>query len=317
MPTVFDALVRHQLYLEGLKAGRAQDTDAKLLQLDKAIRAELANLRYDEMGMLTKAQLALFVKQLRVVAWSVLNPYMTELLKWLEAFMAEDRKLLVAMFAQADDEPELAVDLATPDSDKLLAAAMGTIMGANGLLVLAFLKGSTAYGVVQMENLVRQGYANNWTRRELEAAILGTDAARRRDGAFARFARGLHATNNTIIQHVAAQANWNVAKGLFREYEWVSILDGGTTAICRDRDGNLYLYSNGPIPPAHVGCRSSIMPVIDGQRSPNDSFNAWAKRQPASVIRDLFGETIPNKFEAARPLTLSQFAGKRSLILTP
>lgn len=315
MPTVFDTLVRHQLYLEGLKAGRVIETDAKLRELDKAIREQLSKLRYDEMGMLTKAQLMLFVRSLREVSWSILNPYTAELTKWLEAFMREDRALFVALFADAAEVEEDAVP--APDDDRLWGVATAAIMGANGLLALNFLRGSAAYGVVTFENLVRQGYANNWTRRELEAAMLGTEAARRGDGALARIRRGMNAANGTIIQHLSAQANWNVAKSLFKEYEWVSILDEGTTRICRERDGNRYLYANGPIPPAHVGCRSTIAPVIGNRRAPDLSFGAWARQQPDAVRRDLFGDRTPSKFEAVRPLTLSQFAGKRSLILTP
>lgn len=62
-------------------------------------------------------------------------------------------------------------------------------------------------------------------------------------------------------------------------YRWVSILDNATTQICRSLDGQVFGFGSGPVPPAHVNCRSSIIAELLGR---------WLKRGPSGrfVKRD-------------------------------
>lgn len=62
-------------------------------------------------------------------------------------------------------------------------------------------------------------------------------------------------------------------------YRWISILDGKTTQICRSLDGQVFPFGTGPLPPAHVNCRSSIIAEMLGR---------WLKRGPSGrfVKRD-------------------------------
>lgn len=54
-------------------------------------------------------------------------------------------------------------------------------------------------------------------------------------------------------------------------YRWVSILDNATTQICRSLDQQVFRFGEGPLPPAHGNCRSSIVAEIIGR---------WLKRGP-------------------------------------
>jgi SPP1 gp7 family putative phage head morphogenesis protein len=96
---------------------------------------------------------------------------------------------------------------------------------------------------------------------------------------------------DTATQHVSMLAQAAVASTLYRRYEWVSVIDAVTTAVCRERNGKIYIYGEGPIPPAHPRCRSSIVPITVG----NDlddvpaSYYAWIKKQPKSVQDDILG----------------------------
>ena len=47
------------------------------------------------------------------------------------------------------------------------------------------------------------------------------------------------------------------------EYRYVSTLDSRTSAVCRNLDGQVFKYNEGPTPPQHFGCRSTTVAVIN------------------------------------------------------
>lgn len=66
----------------------------------------------------------------------------------------------------------------------------------------------------------------------------------------------------TVIQHVASVgrtetmvANSDLVKG----HQWVSTFDSRTTAQCQGLDGREFKIGDGPLPPIHVNCRSTII----------------------------------------------------------
>jgi SPP1 gp7 family putative phage head morphogenesis protein len=48
------------------------------------------------------------------------------------------------------------------------------------------------------------------------------------------------------------------------KWRFLATLDGRTSAICREEDGKIYKVGEGPIPPLHPYCRSTITAVVDG-----------------------------------------------------
>lgn len=308
---VFDAIVRHQLYIEGLKAGRAQVLQTSFRKAVEELRKTLALERFGELGNLTKARLRELVRLIREAMRGVFDPYVADTIQWLEFYMREDRSLLGAIYKPYGD-----VEL-FPTSERIWSLATNQPMGANGVLPLAFLRTFGLNVPTQIERSVLQVAANNGTVENLIASVIGTRAANNRDGVLNRLFKQGVAVNNTVIQHIAAQTNFNTSKAIFDEYEWISILDDVTTRICRSRDGLRWRYGAGPIPPAHVGCRSNISPVIDGQAVPPLNWSQWSSEQPEALIRDLFGtSTAPSSFTSPRALTLEEFKAKRSLILS-
>jgi hypothetical protein len=115
---------------------------------------------------------------------------------------------------------------------------------------------------------------------------------------------------------MSAQAAMSTAKKVFNKYEWVSVIDDGTTNICLGRNGKIYVFGRGPVPPAHVGCRSIIVPDYGRAGSPELRFSMWAASQPAAFINDAFDAAPSSRYKGSAALTLSQYEGKRSLILT-
>lgn len=74
----------------------------------------------------------------------------------------------------------------------------------------------------------------------------------------------------TEMSRVMGQAQTQIYKdsGVVEKVLWDATLDGKTSDICRERDGNLYELNNVPKFPAHPFERSCLVPVVDGW-SPN------------------------------------------------
>jgi hypothetical protein len=117
-----------------------------------------------------------------------------------------------------------------------------------------------------------------------------------------------NAVVETSFAHIASIVSQAIASAMFAHYVWVSIIDGSTTAICRERDDNVYRYGVGPIPPAHYRCRSVTVPLasIVGKMDTPTLF-AWMRKQPADVQRELLGKEAFSLLSSGK-LTAKEFA---------
>lgn len=105
-------------------------------------------------------------------------------------------------------------------------------------------------------------------------------------------------------------------------YRWISILDNHTSLICQGLDYKVFLFGQGPLPPAHPNCRSSIIAEVPGKwlrRGPlgrfikkderkaagadgteavdgKVSYYEWLKTQPEAFQNDALGVTRATLF---------------------
>lgn len=314
---LYDIVNRHQIYLEGLKAGQVAGFGKVIRAFDELIRDEFSKLSYDQLSNMTKAALTVFVAKFKKALIGVYNPWLTSQLEWFEAYIRADTDLWVEVYS--GHSPDKADDFAEAEDESnygaIFAAWKNAPLGANGVLPLDMLTGMIGGQIAQTLNTIRRGYSSGWTPAEAIAAIRGTAGKKYRDGLLNKFNNQAAASLNTIIQAAAAQANGNVARRVWLEYEWVSILDDRTTKICRRLDGKHWPFGKGPLPPAHVGCRSDIKPW-DGIPSPDETFSAWASRQSARFRDDAFDGNAPASYEGSKALSLEQFRAKGGLILS-
>jgi SPP1 gp7 family putative phage head morphogenesis protein len=304
MAELFDVVVRHQIYLEGLKRGRNADFPKVLAQLDRALRTGLAHIDYASLSEASKRKLNDLLVALRKSMRAIFDPWLKLLVEWLERFMQVEVEAFNAYFG-GNIEPAsvLASSKTEPMSD--------------GLFWLPLLRGSAAYSMMKIERLVIAGYANQTPTDEIIRGLLGTKAKSFKDGIGRTLDNQTTAAVATVMQHLSAQASMNVAKSIFGEYEWLSVLDDVTTRICRDRDGKRYVYGRGPMPPAHMRCRSTTMPVPPGAGpTPDIGFAMWASRQSSDFINDAFDGQAPKRYEGSAALTLDQYTAKRAFILS-
>lgn len=314
--SLLDAIIRHQLYLEGLKLGQRREFAGALGEVERIIQQQLSVMPANTIGGMTKAQLVVMLRGLKRQLWGVFNPEIAGFVKFLENYLAADRSLWIELFAAKTGTPIAKLALA-PTATRMFAAAAAEPMGANGVLMIKFVEASRASAVVAVLNELGKARSQHWTREQTVNAIVGTRGAAKKDGVLHRIANQQAAVTNTVMQHLSASANHAVGKQAFAEYEWVSVLDDVTTQVCRGRDGKKFQYGKGPLPPAHVNCRSTVKPlgVNTGEVDYLDTFAKWAKATPETVLKDIFKDGEAD-VRNVKPLTLEQFKTKRNIILS-
>lgn len=327
MATLYDTVVRHQVYLEGLKLGTAAQFNLAALKLNTDIRNELAGLTVSSIGDMSRRALLGLIQRLKAIALKHFTVWFTDIIKFLEDFMDTDFDLyshIIAATGAFDKEPEQ-----PDDKHKAFLAYMALPMAAVGLAPAAFLKSFMATSMGRIQRAVNMASVDAVTPSALSAILTGTNVTgtarsssnttaaqanlSARDGLVSTFQRQAQAATSTVVQHISAQVASEVNGSLTDKYIWISVIDSATTPICFSRNGNIYIVGKGPVPPAHVGCRSTTLPD-DGEPAPHESFSEFIDRQPQDFVDDAFDGKRTKTYEGTKALTLSEFAGKEAKI---
>jgi len=70
-------------------------------------------------------------------------------------------------------------------------------------------------------------------------------------------------TSVNQVSNTASQETYKANSEVTKKYRYVATLDSNTTLLCASKDGKLFDYEEGPMPPLHFNCRSTTVPVID------------------------------------------------------
>lgn len=332
-PRLLDVMTRHQIYLEGVKEHYSLSFNTTVQAIQRDFRELFFNLDYDDLGVMSKRELERFIRALRRSQTAHYSVYIAALLEDLRKFMEADTELQVDILKETQETNALALAalaalLTRKGSKTLWAKMLNAPLPANGLTPESLLEYFATSSGFTVETLVRKAWANKATTKATLSMLIGTARLNRRDGALLRFSTQASGIVATLLQHAAGIAQAATASAYFESYRWVSVIDGKTSDICLSRNGRVYRYGEGPIPPAHMRCRSKTVPVDDDVELVDASYYAWMQRQPEAVQNDVLGEAraaqlragklkaadMP-KFDTPTPLTLAGFVGKLRLIL--
>jgi len=188
-----------------------------------------------------------------------------------------------------------------------LSDAEDTPIGYGETLAAVLLAWATAHNK-RITAAVRRATLEGSTPSEVITEVRGTRRTRYQDGLMAQTQKGISTTVSTAAQHVSIVALSTVFAESGRYYRWVSVLDGRTSFICRALAGRVYEFGQGPLPPQHPNCRSSIMPVTDKQAKapPRPTYYDWLKTQPASFQDRVLGKTRGKVFRDGK-LSVTEF----------
>jgi len=352
---LFDISTRLQIYVEGVKVQQAREFNFVLAELRHELNRILSRVKYKTLDGLTKGELNRLVVSLRDSQSRIYSKYTSQLIEQLKLFMAANAEMNRRAYSLAHAEmnmedgettpkvptdaqvieyikqqnessniiPLFGIASVTGNNDRLWSAVTNAPIPANGLYLLPFVKTFATSAQAGVENIVRKAWANGWTLEETISAITGEDARQGTSSQLQRVGVQAGAVTATAIQHVAAVVGAGVISGLFGWYIWLSVMDSRTSEICTSRNRKRYRFGQGPIPPAHIRCRSHIAPIVGNDDIAAVSFYTWAASQPEDLQNDILGEAdaealrtgklkekdLP-KYDARNPLTLEEFRRK-------
>lgn len=344
---LFNLLFAHQVFLEGVKSSFANDFVPVLKRLFDEFTKYMYNNRYETMDKFTRGELELFIYKFQRAQIQFFSAYTQKLIDLLKKFVAVEVEASRNIFQEV-------TGLTPEDANKIQSRPKQTLEGlaeiaangngsealwerivnepipASGHTISTQLVSFTNAATARIGLLIRKGYANSDSREATLGTIVGTQRKNYySDGLFATLNRQNMSVVSTIVQHVSAITQAAVAAAYYGEYIWVSTLDSRTTPICQERSGNVYSYSDGPLPPAHYNCRSKSVPKVPDEQSveiPN-TLHEWLLTQSDKVQNLLLGSSLADQLRAGKlaqditlndlvqQLTLNQFAEKIQKLL--
>jgi SPP1 gp7 family putative phage head morphogenesis protein len=322
--TPLDVFLRHQAYVEGYKNQQVEDSRKVLAEIAAMLTLLLTRSGKKSLGQLTKRELSQFIMQFNAQYGAIFRRYQTTTIEQFRKFFGVDFGIVAYLFGQLGGKPYKGAP-----ADRLWASVQNAPTPGVGDETKLLFPNLFATTGVKIGRLIKIGYTDDLTSSDLLDRITGTNDNNYKDGIINTLGNQLSTTVQTYIQQISAFALYQIGKSSFDEYQWVSVLDNHTTEICNSRDGNVYSYNNGPRPPAHYNCRSTIMPVVMAPVAKMPTYYQWIDDQPVDVQNDILGQRKAIDFRAGRinsdvlpqfsgmsGLTLDQFKAKRDLMLT-
>lgn len=301
-PALADDLTRHAVYLERLKAGEVRRFAPFLQGIDRRLREVLTR------GGLTAFQRERTEAMLREVDGimrEVLARYTGEVTAGLRELAAYEAQFVAGALAEHGYRANV------PAIAQLWAAASSEpLMAGKGQLLAGFIENWTVAERERVTGAIRLAVAEGQTVQQAVTAIRGTKARNYQDGILSITNRNAGAVVRTGIAHVTAAARhetFNANTDILAGYMWSATLDQRTSSVCRSLDGRIFQFGKGPMPPAHVNCRSSTTPVLkgewaaltrgakrasqDGPVDATETYYSWLQRQSASFQDEVLGPT--------------------------
>jgi SPP1 gp7 family putative phage head morphogenesis protein len=303
----FNATVRHQVLLERLKAGEVRKILPFLREVDREVRLRLSG---DELTEYSRARLEILLVETESLITAIFGRYSRQLLLDLREVGEAEALFEARSLTNAVSNPDF--EAVAPASSQVYAAALAaplSIRGAQGgKLLEPLLADFTKAQTDRVVGVIRQGAYEGRTNADIVRSIRGTKALKYSDGILATTSRQAEAVTRTAVQHmssVARMQTYAANADLVQEYEWLSTLDNRTSEICQSLSGTRWKVGEGPMPPAHINCRSTTVPVLDerfdflkegatqsSQFGPVDAdltYFEWLKGQPAAFQDSTLG----------------------------
>jgi SPP1 gp7 family putative phage head morphogenesis protein len=297
--TFYDTTVRHAIYVERYKRRVARE----ILERIDALTGDLfTTVSASELERMSRRDLDRLLAQIKRTVTDGYVPVTEQIERSLREFAAYEGGWTANNLVRAG----LVADLGVPSDADLWAAAYSRPF--QGKLLREWLSDLAQNTAARVRQAIRQGYTDGAGAAEIARRIRGT---RSQQGIMDISRRGAEAMVRTAVSHTAssARARTYQQNPAIKGEQWVSVLDHRTSAICRGRDGTIYAVGKGPRPPAHIGCRSTMVPVTSGNRAALQSrptYNDWLTKQPESVQDDILGPTRGQLFRDGG-LTVDRF----------
>lgn len=261
---LFDAMVRHQIYLLRLSGHVRNRIFALLNATEEDIARQIRDrLRNAAGGLDTPAEVRRLETLLRIIrntrtrAWAQVDE------AWVEEALAianaepEALKRMVTLAAPVVIEAQL------PSPSALRAIVMSRPF--EGRTLRQWASSIMAEDLRRIENAIRMGMVAGEPSTVIARRVVGTARLNGLDGVTEITRRNAEAITRTAVNHISNLARAEFIKAnsdLFEEEQFVATLDARTTPVCRANDGERFPVGKGPMPPLHFNCRSLRVPAL-------------------------------------------------------
>jgi len=295
---------RHQVFLERVKTGEANQFVSFLRRIDDVIKRRLSG----DITELSRSKLERLLKSVDGAIEKIYDDYWDE----LSGNLIDVGEYEAEFESRSLDNVLVNFETSIPSVEQVRASIFSaplSVRGADGgKLLEPFIKDWTSIEAKRVTGAIRQGFFEGQTNAQIMRTIRGTKANGYRDGLLAVSKRGADAVVKTAVQHaasVARQGTWDANSNVVVGVEWVSTLDSRTTQVCRSLDGQVFPINSGPRPPIHIRCRSTTSAKLDarfdmfkqgqtrsskgGPVSSNETYYSWLKKQSAAFQNEAIG----------------------------
>jgi SPP1 gp7 family putative phage head morphogenesis protein len=262
---LFDAMVRHQIYILSLSGSVRNKIDKLLNATESSIAEKIRDRLRNSNGLNSSMEvhrmevLIKIIKSIRTKAWSQITK------AWVEE--------LVGI---AKVEPELLQSIVVTTSPTVvetvlppvrLLASIVTARAFEGRTLRSWAKSIAAEDIRRIESAIRIGMVAGESSDVIARRVVGSARLAGADGVTEITRQQAAAITRTAVNFVAneARSEFMMANSdLFEEEQYVATLDSRTTPVCRSNDGKRFPIGKGPRPPLHFNCRSIRVPVLHG-----------------------------------------------------
>ena len=319
MPTTPDLLIeignRHQVHLNKMYSGVANQYDPFLKQIAKTVRTQLLNTDITDWK---RARLEKFLYGINKDLLIIQNEYIDDIFIPSSLSLGKSE----AAFEVKSLEQVVKYDFTIPTEGQLKSAVLTNplnVTGSNhGQLLFNYIKRTTIGTTDLIVNNIRSGVYSGQTTQQIIRNIIGTKSKLFRDGTLYNVNRDIGTMVRTGLAHVSAQARtetWKRNSDISPGFKISVTFDGNTSVICRgygSTPDKIYTVGVDPVNPFHLNCRSSTVAALNEKfkmledsrtRSArnadgkivsvpaNENYYTWLKRQPAAFQDDVIGKT--------------------------
>lgn len=310
---LLDELVAHSIFTDRYGKTVARKIIKMLIELDPVIEAHLLKVmgRLDE-NRFTVKRLQSELKTLR----DLLEETYKAMFAALDAEMGDlsevlgDKQLALLSNIIPDDALSKVPLIAIP-ANQIYSAA--TAKPFQGRLLKEWADTLAEGNLTKIANAIQAGFLTGQTTQQIVQKVMGTKANKYKDGILEINRRNATMIVRTAVSHYASTARdkmFSENKDYIKGQVWCSTLDTRTSPTCIARDGKEYTLKGEPIGHdlpylggagrAHIGCRSTMVPILkswkemgfdfeemkpstrssmDGQVPEDTKYSDWLQRQ--------------------------------------
>ena len=297
---LFNASVRHQIFVQRFAGGEAKTLQVAVKRVERETKALL---RDEELTALSKKKLKEKLVALKQISKGIYTEANKKILASMKDFAEYEAGFTLRML---DSAVEAEIKAASASLLETEVFTKRIAFGLRGELTIA--QALTQFSVKKSREIVqvvRDGIVQGLTNSEIQKNI-----GRATTRVQAHQAKTLVRTITNHASSSARTAMFKANKDVIKEVKYTAVLDSRTTSICGGLDGKVFPIGQGPRPPMHWNCRSITTPVIkkefdavpdvkgsrfarneDGKSNVGGqtTYNSWLRKQSPGFQEEVLG----------------------------